>query len=134
MAVQVVREKLLARAGADLLCAGGFGLDLERRQRAVEDAKLVDPAAFESRVAEARAEHQLDLGRFHVPPFLAVHDFLVKVVAHDLGRHRTAVAVEAQPGGAARSVVGHGQVGPLVERQRVPGSDREGVARPEVDE
>ena len=55
-------------------------------------------------------------------------------VAHHLGLQRQPVSVQADAGSPAGTVIGHRDLGPGIERQRILGADRQGVAGPEMDQ
>ncbi len=99
---------------------------LQRRQRAVEDLDLVDQPVLESTVAEPLADREVVVA--------PAGDVLGQMVPDDLAVGASAVDIERQPVGPAGAVVGDRDMGPLVERHRLPGTDADGVARPEVDE
>ncbi len=100
--------------------------DLQGRQGAVEDLDLVDQSVLEPAIPEPLADGDLVVA--------AAGDVLGQMVADDRAVGAPAVDIERQPVGAAGSVVGDRDVGPPVDRHRLPGTDADGVARPEVDE
>ena len=83
----------------------------EPSEGTVKDLELVHLAALEAGVAEAVADGEVGLGA-------AVGDVFREAVAEDFEFGAGAVDVDADTGRAAGAVVGDGEVGPAVDRDR----------------
>ncbi len=99
--------------------------DLKIRKGAVEDAHLVEKAAFETDRTKAFAEDQ-SLG--------AGLQVLVEVVAQRFRFRRLPVQMQMKPGRLARAIVACRHVNPLFRRQWPTGAHGDGVAGPEADQ
>ena len=122
---EVMAELRLALGGRERTGGKKFA-HFHRGQRAAEDAEVVHEPAREAAVAEPFAEGDRVAA--------AARDVLGEMVADDFGARRAAVDEQAEAGGAARAVVGDGDVNPFVERERIEGADRNRIAGPEVNE
>ena len=102
------------------------GFRFEFGQFSAEDAEIVNRSAFESAIAKAFTQRDVVAA--------ATGDFLGEIVFDHLARRRFAVDEQLQAGRAAAAVVRHDDVHPFVDWQLVGRGNRNGIARPEVNQ
>src|SRR6185437_12921682 len=107
------------------LRAGSEIRRFQRRDRPVEDAELIDLPAFESIVAEAKTESEVRLAP-------RIGNVLEQSIADDFDFSGHAIKVDAHAGGAAGTIICHGDMGPCVDGKRRFRDDLERIARPHV--